>query len=712
MRYFLSGVVVATGAMLAASASAQPDLDTANEQAMRAAAARVAPSVALIETTGGRGRVGGSGPGGAAVRKGTGPTTGVVVDADGYVITSSFNFADKPTAITVSVPSRPGRFPAKVVATDHSRMLTLLKIDATGLPVPEAVPASEIRIGQWTLALGRALDPVIEHAPSMSVGIISATNRIWGRCLQTDAKISPVNYGGPLVAIDGRVLGILIPASPSGDGETAGFEWYDSGIGFAVPMHHVLSVVPRLKTGTDLKRGLIGITPKGNDQFSVPLTVNTVTPESTAAKGGMKPGDVIVKIDGKPIGSQAQAYHVLGPKYAGDKVTVTVKRGDDEVTLRDLELMGGVPPFRHPFLGILPVRDDSELGVGVHYVYADSPAARAGIKPGDRIMKIKLPGMAKLKAFSGRDQLREMLDTIPATSELELEIKPAQGEAKTVKLTAATLPDAPPGQLIGEPTAKQALTPRKQPAPDLPTGLPGLPKSKGKDKAKALEPKEEPKVEPKKDPAKPPETGLLNRTSPARDREYWVYVPRNYDPNVAHGVVIWLHGATGGGKDASDLIDIWGHVCAEKHLIIVGPRSTSAAGWLASEAEFVVETVQEVARQYTVDRQRVVAHGMGVGAQMAYYLAFNARELIRGAAGSGAPLASQPKDNVAGQRLSFFIVAGGKDPAAKEIAEAKPALTEKRFPVHYREVPDMGKEYLDRSAFEELIRWIESLDRL
>jgi serine protease Do len=191
-----------------------------------------------------------------------------------------------------------------------------------------------------------------------------------------------------------------------------------------------------------------------------------------------------------------------------------------------------------------------------------------------------------------------------------------------------------------------------------------------------------------------------------------MYVPTNYDPNISHGVVIWLHAAGQGGKDANDLVDIWKTVCEQRHLILVGPKSTSDAGWLASEAEFIQETAREIASQYTIDRQRIVAHGLGAGGQMAYYLAFNARDLVRGVAASGAALSNPPKDNVAGQRLSFFIVAGGKDPLAKDIVAAEPVLAEKNSPVMCRECPAMGKEYLDGKTFEELVRWIDILDRL
>src|SRR5436309_989036 len=101
-----------------------PDaLNEATEQALRAAALKVAPSVVLIETTCGTETVG---AGQRAVRKGVGPTTGLVVGADGYVISSAFNFANKPSAVFVTVPGKKDRFVAKTVATDHSRMLTVL----------------------------------------------------------------------------------------------------------------------------------------------------------------------------------------------------------------------------------------------------------------------------------------------------------------------------------------------------------------------------------------------------------------------------------------------------------------------------------------------------------------------------------------------------------------------------------------------------------
>ncbi len=113
--------------------------------------------------------------------------------------------------------------------------------------------------------MGRTLAGGADQLPSVSVGILSALDRIWGKAMQTDAKVSPTNYGGPLIDLYGRVQGVLVPASPRAEGETAGFEWYDSGIGFAIPLEDVNRVLPRMLKGTketpvNLKRGLLGIT--------------------------------------------------------------------------------------------------------------------------------------------------------------------------------------------------------------------------------------------------------------------------------------------------------------------------------------------------------------------------------------------------------------------------------------------------------------------
>ena len=164
--------------LVAGSAVAQDrpvaDLETREEQAFKEASAVVAPAVVRIQTVGGLDRVG-------RVLTGTAATTGVVVSPDGYVISSAFNFVSRPASVLVTL-SDGRRFPAKIVANDRAKMVTLLKIEATGLAVPKMAPRDGFRVGQWAIAMGRTYESPL---PNLSVGIISALNRIWGRALQT-----------------------------------------------------------------------------------------------------------------------------------------------------------------------------------------------------------------------------------------------------------------------------------------------------------------------------------------------------------------------------------------------------------------------------------------------------------------------------------------------------------------------------------------------
>src|SRR5262249_40848600 len=148
-RLMLSALLIP--AVLALPLRADDDLEALKEQATKAALEAMGPSVVQIETTGGS-EVISIGRGGIPKPQGVGPTSGVIVAADGYIISSSFNFANKPSAIFIAVPGHKDRYVAKAVARDTTRMLTLLKIDANNLPVPTFVPEQEMRIGQTALA--------------------------------------------------------------------------------------------------------------------------------------------------------------------------------------------------------------------------------------------------------------------------------------------------------------------------------------------------------------------------------------------------------------------------------------------------------------------------------------------------------------------------------------------------------------------------------
>ncbi len=681
-------------------------LDDLKEKAVKAAAQRVAPSVVMIETSGGTDIVTSGprgGPGGLMIRKGVGPTSVLIVSPDGYIISSAFNFVNKPTAITISVPGHKERYVAKVIATDQTRMLTLLKIDASNLPLPVPSPKSEFRIGQTAIAVGRTLAGSVDLPPSVSVGILSALNRIWGKAVQTDAKVSPTNYGGPLIDLEGRVQAVLVPASPQDDGETAGVGWYDSGIGFGIPLEDVIAVLPRLKQGKDLKKGLLGVTIKGTDQYAVAPVIDTVAPGSAAEKAGIKAGDTIIAIEDKPVASQAQMRHQLGLRYEGDAVTVKVKRGDKELAFPGVVLSGQLAANRQAFLGILPLRDDDTPGVEIRYVYPKSPAEAAGLKEGDRILKIG-QGSNPLVPVQGRDPLLALFESAVPGMEIKIEVKRKAGDkTETVTAKLTEVPESVPDRLPDHSSARKAKS--VKPGARKDDKKPGK-----KEEAKKEEKKEEEK---KEDDEKKDETGLLKRTTAAADHTYYLYVPTNYDPNVAHALVLWFHPTNKNKeKDIDTLTFFWSSYCEDNHVIMLCPISENANGWTPSEGEFLGEAVKAVLDAYTIDRRRVVAHGMGVGGQMAFYLGFQNRALVRGVATTGAALTSNPKEKVANQPLAFFLVAGGKDPLREAIKDSKGRLSDFKYSVIYKEIAEMGHEYLNLDTLEELIRWIDSMDRI
>jgi predicted peptidase len=288
----------------------------------------------------------------------------------------------------------------------------------------------------------------------------------------------------------------------------------------------------------------------------------------------------------------------------------------------------------------------------------------------------------------GREQLLKLFETAQPGVSVRLEVRRKAGKTETLTLKLGELPDTVPDRLPEKASAKKALTP------------PG-----GKAPAK------------KKKDEKKPEVGRLKRTTPSADNTYWLYVPDNYDPNIACAVLVWLHPA-GKNKEADieNFMDAWERFCDDNNIILVCPLSGNPRGWTPGESAFVQQAVQAVANTYTVDRRRVVAHGMAVGGEMAFYLGFQARPLIRGVATVAAHLGSNPREKSANQPLSFFLVVGAKDPLKPAVVQTKTKLAEQRYPVILREVPAMGHEYLDGKAglptLEEMARWIDSLDRL
>jgi len=294
-------------------------------KAFRAAASKVLPSLVTIESFGGvssvQGRIGG------IRRQGEGPSSGVIISPDGYIVTSTFNFIKRPPVITVVFRDGTRRV-AKLLGRDDTRKICLLKVDdVSDLPVPAFVPKSELRVGQWAVSVGIGYG---DTQPAVSAGIISATSRISGRAVQTDANTSPANYGGPLLDIEGRVIGICVPLSPRSQAAGAGVEWYDSGIGFAVPLHTEPKLIAALKVGKTVQAGFLGVQVAAAGQDGTGVKITEVKKNSAAEEAGLKKDDIIIAVDEEPVADPAQLKVLVSSHVAGETITVKVKRGDEE----------------------------------------------------------------------------------------------------------------------------------------------------------------------------------------------------------------------------------------------------------------------------------------------------------------------------------------------------------------------------------------------
>jgi serine protease Do len=635
----------------AGSLAAQDDLAVLEEAAFKAAAARVADSIVQIRTIGGLEQAGG-------VALGSGPTTGLVIEPDGWIVSSAFNFAEKPSSILVYLPDGTTRA-ARLDATDHSRMIVLLKVD---VDAPLAVPPlteTEARVGQWAIALGKAYSPT---EPNISTGIVSATGRMHGRAIQTDAKVSVSNYGGPLVDVRGQVLGILVPMSPESDEVVAGAEFYDSGIGFAIPMSQVLARLDELKSGNDQWPGKMGVGLKPGPAYSTPPEVVSVEPMSPASEAGIEVGDLITQVDGTPTKSQTELYYQVKPRYAGQTLAVQLRRGDETLT-RDVTLVDKLLPYEAGFLGLLleRVRDDdadadAARGVDVRYVYPSSPAAAAEIRAGDRIVRI---GETNL---SSRDDAVAAMQSVAAGQDVVVEIA-RDDESKSLTLSGVALPDDVP----------ENITPPRRPATDAPQAA--------------------------------VEVGLVTIKLPDLTRECPAYVPRTYRADVPHGLLVWL--TAGEEKPA----EAWTELCDRHDVILLAPGAQGPA-WQKEDVEYIERLVHEAATRYAVDGHRVVLGGTGTGATAAFAVTSQMREEVRGVvAVSGGPpqgtrLVSDPLRRLA---VLFAFADGGRP--GRQLAKAAESLREAALPLTVVSLPG-GEEGVSDDLRSRIAKWIDTLDRI
>jgi len=624
------------------------DVEALEEEAFKAATAMADPSIVQIQTIGGLDVVG-------ELIVGTGPTTGVVVSSDGEIITSSFNFVSKPSSIIVTLGD--GRkFPADVVASDLVRQVTLIKIKQTGLTPLRPAPRKELQVGQWTIALGRTYDVAF---PNLSVGILSALNRIWGKAVQTDAKISPANYGGPLIDLQGRCIGILVPMSPQGDDESVGVEWYDAGIGFAVPLEEILPQLETLRKGVNIRPGRMGVMYDDKGPVSGAAIASEVRPNSPAEQAGMLAGDQIIEANGQPIDRIPQLKTILGPLAAGSVLSLVVKREGQDVRL-SLTLAAEIPPLEWPMLGVLPARSAAkdQKGVTLRYVFPDSPAAKAGLLAGDSIEKLDSVDVTNAAELAARIEKLRVGAKVAAT------VRRASGSNEEITLELAAL----------TPEAPLDLVPDTGPAAQ-------------KDKV-------------------PARTGRLDELIPGTEgRKYWLYVPETAQP-ATYGLVLWLHpeGRTG----EAEQLGLWRSACEERGVILAGLLADGE--WSGGDGPLLKAVMERLLAKYPIDPQRVVIMGEQEGGELAFLAALKLKETFRAGIAIDAGLGAIPPDNEVGKRQLFAILPRSGSTRFRATRNTLKNFKEKKLPTLELAAPD--GDGLDELTVKQLVLWIDSLDRI
>ena len=352
--------------------------------------------------------------------------SGFVISKDGYILTNH-HVVDGADEIVVRFSDR-REFTAEVVGTDRRSDLALLKIEASGLPVLEFAEPDRLKVGAWVLAIGSPFG--LDY--SASVGIVSAIGRSiptekgenYVPFIQTDVAINPGNSGGPLFNLDGEVVGINSQIYSRSGGSI--------GLSFAIPASVAIGVVEQLKENGVVQRGWLGVVIQDVDRdlaLSLDLDkpqgalINAVEPGSPADRGGIKPGDVIVRFDNQPIIDSGDLPHVVGMLTPGEKSPVVLYRKGKlkKISVEVGALEGDEQPLAgrsdgSDRIGLL-VEDLSERelsslgirgGVVIEQVSPDSAAAESGLRRGDVILQL---GYSRIDDVEEYDQVVRELPT-------------------------------------------------------------------------------------------------------------------------------------------------------------------------------------------------------------------------------------------------------------------------------------------------------------
>jgi len=305
-------------------------------------------------------------------REATSLGSGFIVSPDGYVVTNNHVISGgDPTggssvvsSITVTLPDRK-EYKATIVGRDPASDLALLKIEAKDLPFVQFGDSTRARVGDWVVAIGNPFG----LGGTVTAGIVSALHRSIGasgaydRYIQTDASINQGNSGGPMFDLQGNVIGINTAIfSPTGG---------NVGIGFAIPAEEAKPIIETLKSGNRIKRGYlgVGIQPMTEDiaaGLGLPKDrgeiVARIEPGEAAARGGVRQGDVIVKVNGQDVTPDNTLSYIVAKTPVGTKMPIEIIREGQRKTLT--VTLGERPP-EDQLAGVTnPSDDDSDSGSG------------------------------------------------------------------------------------------------------------------------------------------------------------------------------------------------------------------------------------------------------------------------------------------------------------------------------------------------------------
>ncbi len=309
--------------------------------------------------------------------------SGVIYSSDGYIITN-YHVVEGVQEIKV-VLKNGVELPAKVVGFDRGTDIAVLKVNPKGVKLTPAPlgDSDKLEIAEWVIAIGNPFG----LSYTVTAGIVSAKGRIIGhkaydQFIQTDASINPGNSGGPLVNAEGKVVGINTAIVKKAQ-----------GIGFAIPINLVKSVVSQIISKGKVSRGWLGVeakdTPKG-------VLITKVVKGSPAQKAGLKKGDIIIEFNGKKVDSVVQLPMWTAEIPPGTPILIVVRRNNKTITktvvlgtLKELNLSERTLKILHR-LGIKLASDQD--GFYIKEIKPQSPASESHLKAGDRIVEInKVP---------------------------------------------------------------------------------------------------------------------------------------------------------------------------------------------------------------------------------------------------------------------------------------------------------------------------------